>query len=118
MKRRLFIGASATALLAALGLRYAPPLAGAVAAHPGKLLDLIEREFGAAIASSSGAQTFAQDYSTDMTWLPVSEEKAVFAFIRATNVIRALETGQELVYVGLEDLKDLPCRNTLSVGWL
>lgn len=46
------------------------------------------------------------------------EETLIFAFIRATTVIRALETGEAPIYLGPEPLLSAPCRNPLSANWI
>ncbi len=118
MRRRLVLGVSGAAIAAALGLQVFRPTARIVTAEPDSILDLIGREFGAVFTASEEARAFAEKFTAAQLQPEVFEEEAIFAFIKATNVIRALETGDELVYVGLAELRVEPCRNTLSSWWL
>lgn len=122
MRRRLVLGASVAAVAAALGLQFLKPSAPAgppvVATEPGRLLALIGREFGEVFVADEEAKAFADEFSAAHAGRSVPETEVIFAFIRATNVIRALETGEGLTYVGLDELRTAPCRNTLSSWWL
>ncbi len=117
-RRVLVLGTSAVAIAAALSIRALRPAEmQTVALEPEPLLSLVRREFGPSIAGMTGARSFAEDLAArPETEMP--EDLVVIAFIRATTVIRAMETGDDLVYVGLEELHTSPCRNTLSVNWL
>lgn len=122
MKRRLILGLSAAVAAAAVGLRVLRPAAPGglpvVGAQPDRLLEVIGREFGARFLDDEETRAFVDAFAAANAGQMVREDTVVFAFIRATDVIRALETGEDLTYVGLEPLRDAPCRNTLSSWWL
>ncbi|MDF0602671.1 hypothetical protein P1J78_18180 [Psychromarinibacter sp. C21-152] len=46
------------------------------------------------------------------------EEAVIRTFLRATNAVRAHETGEPLVYLGMPDPYARPCANPLSAMWL
>ncbi len=101
--------------------------------------------FGDTIARAPEADVFVADFTrlwTDtngplerfgkrVTWmlgslLPAARadertnlaETVTFAFLRSTNAVRALETGEPLVYLGMPDPYASPCANPLGALWL
>ncbi|MBL3593979.1 hypothetical protein JMM63_00025 [Rhodovulum sulfidophilum] len=116
-RRSLLLGGAVGAVAAALAIREHIPLLNGIVT-PDTILNVIEKEFGSEISSKAQAQEFALDFSAHVTRGEFSEAAVTFAFIRATTIIRALETEEDFIYVGLEDLRSSPCRNTLSATWL
>ena len=46
------------------------------------------------------------------------EEQVVIMFIRSSNVIRAVEAGEDLTYLGSPNPYENPCANPLGSMWL
>ena len=117
-RRILMAGTAAAAALAALGYRLRENDADAVFL-PGEdsILGLIRREFGDKIGNEPDAMLFSRDLASGLQG-ETQEALAIFLFIAKTNVIRAMETGEGLIYLGPETLVESPCRNTLSSDWL
>lgn len=117
-RRSLILGASALAIGAVLGTRLSPRERGpAVAPTVETIQAFLAEEFGEAVGASAETLRFAEaviGFAED----DVPEREIVFAFIRSTNVIRALETGDDLVFLSIAPPVIAPCQNTLSAAWL
>ena len=87
-----------------------------------QILRLLREEFGADIASDIETKAFAEAVSDflETSGMDVpNPDEIVQVFLRRTNVIRALETKEAVVFLGLDQtVLEAPCQNTLSAGWL
>ena len=113
--RRTVIAGAVAAGVAAV------PLVGRYWSRERSILRILENEFGPHVAGSDAAWSFATDLHGLLDPGETLPDTVLvsFAFIGATNVIRALETGGEIVYLGLlDDVREAPCRNPLSALWL
>ncbi len=117
-RRSLVVGASALAIGAVLGTRIMPRERGpTVAPTVEAIRAFLAEEFGEVVGASDGTLRFAQD-AIGFVEDDIPERELVFAFIRSTNVIRALETGDKLVFLSITPPLAAPCQNTLSAAWL
>ncbi len=115
-RRPLILGASALAIAAAVGVRMQMSRP-TVHANASSIQGLIAREFGEDVSLTDEARRFA-DAAASYGDADFPEDRVVMAFLRTTNVVRALETGEALVFVGFESPLAAPCQNTLSASWL
>lgn len=98
--------------------------------NPAKQIsDLLGAEFGEHIVESEAGQEFVLEMARrteipprtsflDFSEIELDGHAVVTGFIHATNVVRSLETGEELIFVGIGSPIELPCTNTLSADWL
>ncbi len=117
-RRSLVVGASALAIGAVLGTRLMPRERGPVVAPTVEAIRaFLAEEFGEVAGASAETFRFAED-AIGFVEGNIPERELVFAFIRSTNVIRALETGDKLVFLSIAPPLVAPCQNTLSAAWL
>ncbi|MCG6904317.1 MAG: hypothetical protein LJE68_16715 [Rhodobacter sp.] len=138
LSRRRIIAGGMLAVLAGLSI----PLA--TRRIEDELRAILDANFGPAIADApesalfiadvadvwNGLNTPLQRITRPTLWmlgplLPIARrqrdalgENVVNLFLRATNVVRAHETGDDLQYVGIPDPYQNPCANPLSFAWL
>lgn len=105
---------------------------------------IIAREFGGSIVDAPETGPFIADVAAVWRGLAPARDRAlrptlwtlaplvpvlrrerenlsrnvVELFLRSTNMVRALETGEELAYLGLPDPYERPCANPLSSHWV
>lgn len=113
-RRSLLVGGIPVATATTLGLRW-------YASLDQRIARLISAEFGDKFAQEPDAKQFVRDLASLVRSngeATIGREAVVLSFVGATNVIRAIETGEKLVFLGFAEPLDAPCRNTLSANWL
>lgn len=113
-RRGLGLAGVAALVAGVLGARFYDP-------RPRQVRAILREEFGDAIAGADDAQAFTEAFITFSEALGTTEIETVptaLTFIQSTNVIRALETGDDLIFLGLEGPIEAPCQNPLSANWL
>lgn len=115
VNRRYILAGLAAGVAGLLGLR------ATVWSKERRVRDVIAAEFGPDIAAQEDARLFAEELAAALpgqSWEAVPASFVAVTFVSRTTVIRALETGDALVYLGLDGALETPCANPLSANWL
>ncbi|KMW60589.1 hypothetical protein AIOL_000751 [Candidatus Rhodobacter oscarellae] len=109
-----------------------------------ELRSILRRNFASRIADAEGSTAFIDDFARlwrgrtslhNQSYRPrfwatavwsqkAQREREAFEanvlahYLRATNVIRADETDQDLIYLGMPNPYESPCSNPISSEWL
>lgn len=113
-RRKLFLSSVVAATAGFIGFRYYMSIER-------KLTGLISDAFGERIAKASDTRLFVEELAAFIKSQgdPEFPDSSVILYIlSATNVVRALETEDKLVFLGLADATIEPGKNPLSAGWL
>ena len=114
-RRSVSIGLVLTAAVGYLGVQWHT-------SRKQRILRLLREEFGSGIAAEAETDAFAGALAEFIDATGVGDphrSEIVLLFLRRTNVIRAMETREPVVFLGLgQSVLEAPCQNTLSAGWL
>jgi hypothetical protein len=113
-RRGFGLAGVAAAVVGVLGYRFYDP-------RPRQVRAILAQEFGDTIARSEDAKAFTDafiGFSEALGRTQIETIPTALTFIQSTNVIRAMETGDELIFLGLEGPIEAPCQNPLSANWL